>query len=87
LLEVGAVFHREPIRRENIYPSGSILSFTQQQLEQIEVEVIAIAALDDFIDMPVKYHFRVIWLNHGNLVADGPPAKPIDQYLAYRSAQ
>ena len=148
LLEVGAGFHQEFTGRENIYLNGAILGYTKQQLKGIEPEVIAFAELEDFIDTPVKYYSRgmymrlafslatamhpdilvldeifaggdaafiarararmhalidkadimimvshdhqlvrslcnrVIWMDHGKLVADGSPEIIVERYLA-----
>ncbi len=56
LLEIGAGFHAEFTGKENIYFNGSILGYSQDQLEEIEREVIEFSELEDFIDTPVKYY-------------------------------
>lgn len=56
LLEIGAGFHPEFTGRENIYLNGAILGYSKQQLKEIELEVIAFAELEEFIDTPVKYY-------------------------------
>ena len=56
LLEIGAGFHPEFTGRENIYLNGSILGYSNKELETIEPEVIKFAEIEDFIDTPVKYY-------------------------------
>lgn len=148
LLDVGAGFHQEFTGRENIYLNGAILGYTKHHLKGIEPEVIAFAELEEFIDTPVKYYSRgmymrlafslatamhpdilvldeifaggdaafmakararmhnmidkanimimvshdhqlvrslcnrVIWMDHGKLVADGSPEVIVERYLA-----
>ena len=151
LLEIGAGFHPEFTGRENIYLNGAILGYTKQQLSEMELEVIAFAELEEFIDTPVKYYStgmymrlafslatamhpdilvldeifaggdaafmakakirmhalidkadimilvshdhllvkslcnRVIWMDHGRVVADGKPEVVVDLYLTGKS--
>ncbi len=148
LLEIGAGFHPEFSGRENIYLNGAILSFSKQQLSEIEHEVISFAELEEFIDTPVKYYStgmymrlafslatamhadilvldeifaggdaafltkakarmhdmidsanimmmvshdhelikalcnRVLWMDHGQIIADGKPEEIVARYLA-----
>jgi ABC-type polysaccharide/polyol phosphate transport system ATPase subunit len=148
LLEIGAGFHPEFTGRENIYLNGSILGCDTRRLQEIELEVIAFAELEEFVDTPVKYYStgmymrlafslatamhpdilvldeifaggdaafmakakvrmyelidkanimimvshdhmlvkslcnRVLWMDHGELIADGSPDDVVDRYLA-----
>jgi ABC-type polysaccharide/polyol phosphate transport system ATPase subunit len=148
LLEIGAGFHSDFTGRENIYFNGAILGYTKKQLQEIELEVIQFAEIEEFIDTPVKYYStgmytrlafslatamqpdilildeifnggdaafkekatarmkamidkanimimvshdtqlvkslcnRVLWMDHGRLIADGPAEATVDQYLS-----
>jgi lipopolysaccharide transport system ATP-binding protein len=54
LLEVGTGFHPELTGRENIYLNGAILGMTQREIHKKFDEIIAFAAVEQFIDTPVK---------------------------------
>ena len=54
LIEVGAGFHPDLTGRENIYLNGTILGMTRQEIKQREEAIIDFAAIDGFIDTPVK---------------------------------
>lgn len=54
LLSLGVGFKDSLTGRDNIYLSGMLLGFTQEQIKEKEESIIEFAELGDFIDMPVK---------------------------------
>ncbi|QKT02477.1 ABC transporter ATP-binding protein [Ectothiorhodospiraceae bacterium 2226] len=54
LLEVGTGFHPELTGRENVYLNGTILGMTKREVDRKFDEIAAFAAIDRFLDTPVK---------------------------------
>lgn len=54
LLSIGVGFQKEMTGRENIFLSGMLLGFSEEQIKAKEQEIIDFAELGDFIDMPVR---------------------------------
>lgn len=54
LLSLGVGFKDTLTGRDNIYLSGMLLGFTQEQVREKEESIIEFAELGEFIDMPVK---------------------------------
>lgn len=54
LLSLGVGFKDSLTGRDNIYLSGMLLGFTQEQIKEKEESIIEFAELGEFIDMPVK---------------------------------
>src|SRR6185437_6120005 len=54
LLEVGMGFHPELTGRENIYLCGAILGMSQREIAKAEPGIVDFAALNQFIETPVK---------------------------------
>ncbi len=54
LLGVGAGFHQELSGRENIFLNGSLLGFTQKEMEEKFDSIVQFAEIGDFIDSPVR---------------------------------
>jgi lipopolysaccharide transport system ATP-binding protein len=54
LLELGAGLNPELTGIENIYLSGSIMGYTQAQIENKLDEILSFAELDEFIYQPIK---------------------------------
>ena len=54
LLEVGTGFHPELTGRENIYLNGAILGMRRREIARKFDEIVAFAAIERFIDTPVK---------------------------------
>src|SRR5207253_2735783 len=52
LLEVGTGFHPELTGRENIFLNGAILGMRRSEIRRKFYEIVALAELDKFIDMP-----------------------------------
>jgi ABC-type polysaccharide/polyol phosphate transport system ATPase subunit len=54
LLSIGVGFNRKLTGRENIYLSGMLLGFTEEEIKAKEKEIIRFADIGDFINKPVK---------------------------------
>lgn len=54
LLSIGVGFNKKLTGRENIYLSGMLLGFSEEQIKEKEKEIIEFADIGDFIDKPVK---------------------------------
>lgn len=54
LLSIGVGFQKKLTGRENIYLSGMLLGFSEQQIDEKIDEIIDFAEIGDFIDRPVK---------------------------------
>ena len=54
LLSIGVGFNKKLTGRENIYLSGMLLGFSEEQIAAKEKEIIKFAAIGDFINKPVK---------------------------------
>lgn len=153
LLDIGLGFEPESTGRENIYYRGMAMGYSRKELAAAESEIVAFAALGDFIDLPmrtysagmyvrlgfaVSTHFRpdvllidevfgagdaafaekalgrmmaivesagivvlathdmslvekmctrVIWINRGVVVRDGPPAAVVPQFHLFMAGQ
>ena len=54
LLSIGVGFQKELSGRENIYLSGMLLGFKEEEIKKKADEIIEFSELGDFIDMPVN---------------------------------
>jgi ABC-type polysaccharide/polyol phosphate transport system ATPase subunit len=54
LLSIGVGFNKKLTGRENIYLSGMLLGFSEEEIKSKEQEIIDFADIGDFIDKPVK---------------------------------
>ena len=54
LLSIGVGFNRKLTGRENIYLSGMLLGFSEEEIAAKEKEIIEFADIGDFIKKPVK---------------------------------
>ena len=54
LLELGAGFHMDFSRRENIYFNASIFGLTKKEIDERIEDIIEFSELRDFIDNPVR---------------------------------
>ena len=54
LLSIGVGFNRKLTGKENIYLSGMLLGFDEEQIKEKEKEIIDFADIGDFINRPVK---------------------------------
>jgi lipopolysaccharide transport system ATP-binding protein len=62
LLQVGAGFHPELTGRDNIGLSGAILGMTRQEIAAVQDRIIEFAAIDGFLDTPVKHYSSGMYL-------------------------
>ena len=56
LLSIGVGFNKKLTGYENIYLSGMLLGFTEDQIKEKEQEIIEFADIGDFIDKPVRMY-------------------------------
>ena len=54
LLSIGVGFNKKLTGRENIFLSGMLLNFTEEQIKEKEQDIVDFADIGDFIDKPVK---------------------------------
>jgi lipopolysaccharide transport system ATP-binding protein len=54
LLEVGTGFHPELTGRDNVFMNGAILGMSRAEVRRKFDDIVAFAAIDEFIDTPVK---------------------------------
>ena len=54
LLSIGVGFNKKLTGKENIYLSGMLLGFSEEQVREKEKEIIEFADIGDFINRPVK---------------------------------
>ena len=54
LLSIGVGFNKKLTGKENIYLSGMLLGFSEEQIKEKEKEIIDFADIGDFINKPVK---------------------------------
>ena len=54
LLSIGVGFNKKLTGKENIYLSGMLLGFSEEQIKEKEKEIIDFADIGDFIHRPVK---------------------------------
>ncbi len=54
LLSIGVGFNKKLTGRENIFLSGMLLGFSEEQIKEKEQEIVKFADIGKFIDKPVK---------------------------------
>lgn len=54
LLELGSGFNPDFTGRENVYLNGSVLGFSQSQMDELFDDIAAFADIGDHLDQPVK---------------------------------
>lgn len=54
LLSIGVGFNKKLTGKENIYLSGMLLGFSEEEIQKKEKEIIKFADIGDFINRPVK---------------------------------
>jgi len=69
LLELGAGFQGDLTGRENIYLTGSILGFSQKDIQSNVDSIIDFADLGDFIDAPLRIYSTGMYLRLGFAIA------------------
>jgi lipopolysaccharide transport system ATP-binding protein len=84
LLELGAGFHPELTGRENIYLNASILGLSRKEIRDSIDDIVAFAAIDKFIDSPVKVYSSGMYVRLGFSVAVhvNPEILLIDEVIA-----
>jgi lipopolysaccharide transport system ATP-binding protein len=84
LLEVGTGFHPELTGRENIYLNGAILGMRHQEIDWKFDEIVDFAAIDPFLDTPVKRYSSGMYVRLAFAVAAHlePEIMLVDEVLA-----
>jgi len=88
LLEVGTGFHPELTGRENIYLNGAILGMGRAEIQRKFDEIVDFAAVEKFIDTPVKHFSSGMYLRLAFAVAAHlePDILVVDEVLAVGDA-
>lgn len=89
LLEVGTGFHRELTGRENIFLNGAILGMSRSEIKNRFDEIVAFAAVEKFLDMPVKRYSSGMSVRLAFAIAAHlePEILIVDEVLAVGDAQ
>ena len=89
LLEIGTGFHPELTGRENIFLNGAILGMTQREIRGKFDEIVAFAALEKFLDTPVKHYSSGMYVRLAFAVAAHlePEILVVDEVLAVGDAE
>jgi lipopolysaccharide transport system ATP-binding protein len=84
LLEVGTGFHPELTGRENIYLNGAILGMSRREIDRKFDEIVDFAALESFLDTPVKRYSSGMYVRLAFAVAAHlePEIMLVDEVLA-----
>jgi lipopolysaccharide transport system ATP-binding protein len=84
LLEVGTGFHPELTGRENIYLNGAILGMSRAEIKSKFEEIVAFAAVEQFLDTPVKRYSSGMYVRLAFAVAAHlePEILIVDEVLA-----
>ena len=89
LLEVGTGFHAELTGRENIYLNGAILGMSRAEIKSKFDEIVAFAAVEQFLDTPVKRYSSGMYVRLAFAVAAHlePEILIVDEVLAVGDAE
>jgi len=84
LIEVGAGFHPLLTGRENIYINAAILGMTKEEVDEKFDDIVEFADIGDFLDTPVKFYSRGMYVRLGFAVAVHcePDILLVDEVLA-----
>ncbi len=84
LIELGAGFHPDLTGRENVYLNGSILGFSQEEMDAKFKEIVEFSELERFIDAPLKHYSSGMYMRLGFAIAINvePDILLIDEVLA-----
>jgi len=89
LLEVGTGFHPELTGRENIFLNGAILGMSRAEITRKFDEIVTFAAVERFLDTPVKYYSSGMYVRLAFAVAAHlePEILIVDEVLAVGDAE
>ncbi|CAN5772795.1 ABC transporter ATP-binding protein [soil metagenome] len=89
LLEVGTGFHTELTGRENVFLNGAIIGMGRREVRRRFDEIVEFAAVEQFIDTPVKRYSSGMYLRLAFAVAAHLDADimVVDEVLAVGDAQ
>src|ERR1700693_1942880 len=89
LLEVGTGFHAELTGRENIFLNGAILGMSRAEIRSKFDEIVAFAAVEQFLDTPVKRYSSGMYVRLAFAVAAHlePEILIVDEVLAVGDAE
>jgi ABC-2 type transport system ATP-binding protein/lipopolysaccharide transport system ATP-binding protein len=89
LLEVGTGFHPELTGRENVYLNAAILGMSRRDTERRFDEIVSFAAVERFIDTPIKRYSSGMHLRLAFAVAAHlePDIMVVDEVLAVGDAE
>jgi lipopolysaccharide transport system ATP-binding protein len=89
LLEVGTGFHPQLTGRENIFLNGAILGMSRAEIRRKFDEIVAFAAVEKFLDTPVKHYSSGMYVRLAFAVAAHlePELLIIDEVLAVGDAE
>ncbi|MEN2738044.1 ABC transporter ATP-binding protein [Microbacterium sp. X-17] len=84
LLELGAGFHPDLTGRENVFLNASVLGLSREETEARFDEIVAFAAIADFIDTQVKFYSSGMYVRLAFAVAvhTDPDILLVDEVLA-----
>ena len=84
LLEVGTGFHGELTGKENIYLNGTINGLTKIEIGKVFDKIVSFAAIEQFVDTPVKRYSSGMFVRLGFAVAAhlDPDILIVDEVLA-----
>jgi lipopolysaccharide transport system ATP-binding protein len=84
LLEVGTGFHAELTGRENIFLNGAVLGMSRGEIKAKFDEIVAFAAIEQFLDTPVKRYSSGMYVRLAFAVAAHlePEILIVDEVLA-----
>lgn len=84
LLELGAGFHPDLTGRENVYLNAAVLGLSREETEGRFDDIVAFAAIDDFIDTQVKFYSSGMYVRLAFAVAihTDPDVLLVDEVLA-----
>jgi lipopolysaccharide transport system ATP-binding protein len=88
LLEVGTGFHPEFSGRDNIYLNGTMLGLSRKEIRNRFEKIVEFSALEEFIDVPVKYYSSGMYVRLAFSVAAhlNPEIMILDEVLAVGDA-
>jgi ABC-2 type transport system ATP-binding protein len=84
LLELGAGFHPDLTGRENVFLNASVLGLSREETEERFDDIVAFAAIGDFIDTQVKFYSSGMYVRLAFAVAvhTDPDILLVDEVLA-----